>query len=102
MATDRSASNRAAALQLHALRDPRVTSAPGRAAAWERFLRLVDPDGTLPEAERVKRAERLRQAHMIRMGIASQKARLERKRTAASPNTAAQEVRRGDGDSSSS
>lgn len=43
-----------------------------------RFEREVDPDGTLPEAERVRRAENARQAHMQRLAFKSSKARARR------------------------
>lgn len=47
------------------------------AAKWER---QADPDGTLPEAERNRRAIALRRSHMARMSLASAKARREKKR----------------------
>lgn len=49
-----------------------------RAAAEQRFLDEVDPDRTLPEAERLRRAESARQAHFQRMAFASVKARREK------------------------
>jgi hypothetical protein len=39
----------------------------------------VDPDGVLSDAERDKRAEHARKAHMSRMALASSKARARRK-----------------------
>lgn len=42
---------------------------------FQRFLREVDPEGLLPEAERVRRAETARRAHMQRLAFASSKAR---------------------------
>lgn len=50
-----------------------------RAAANERFERLVDPDGVLTPAERVKRAEAARRAHFQRMALRSAQARRQRK-----------------------
>jgi hypothetical protein len=48
---------------------------PGRRAAFAKFEKLVDPDGVLPETERIKRAESLRKAHLQRMAFTSAKAR---------------------------
>jgi hypothetical protein len=39
----------------------------------------VDPDNNLTEAERAKRAEHARKAHMLKMALASSKARARRK-----------------------
>jgi hypothetical protein len=36
--------------------DPAARTAPARAAMLDRFDREVDPDGTLPAAERARRA----------------------------------------------
>ena len=49
----------------------------GREAAWQRFLDLADPDRSLPEHERIRRAQLLRRAHMARLALRS-----SRKRTA--------------------
>ena len=43
-----------------------------------RFEREVDPDGTLPEEERTRRAESLYKAHMQRLALKSSKARSAR------------------------
>ena len=51
------------------------------------FLAKADPDGTLPDRERLRRAYHLHMAHMYRMQLASLKAR----RLAAEANRA-QEV----------
>lgn len=53
-----------------------------RAGLDAKFLRDVDPDGVLPEAERVRRAECAKRAHFQRMALASAKARRARKATA--------------------
>ncbi len=45
---------------------------PGRLAYWERE---VDPEGLFPEAERLRRADSARRAHMSRLALASSKAR---------------------------
>jgi hypothetical protein len=50
-------------------------TAPARKAAEDRFLRQVDPDGTLPPAERAKRAEQARLAYFKALAFKSAKAR---------------------------
>lgn len=50
-------------------------TAAARRAAMDRFARLVDPEGVLPEAERAERAESARRAHYARMAAASAAAR---------------------------
>jgi hypothetical protein len=50
-------------------------TASARAGFYRRFENQVDPDGVLNPAERAKRAENARQAHMLRMALASAKAR---------------------------
>jgi hypothetical protein len=49
-----------------------------RAAFEQRFLDEVDPDRTLPEAERVRRAEQARKAYFTRLAYLSAKARTTR------------------------
>jgi hypothetical protein len=49
---------------------------PGlQAANVTRFEKLVDPDGKLDPDERARRVKHARQAHMVRMALASAKAR---------------------------
>lgn len=55
--------------------DRTARTQPGRDAFLERFEREVDPDGLLDPAERTKRAESARKAHMKRLAFASAKAR---------------------------
>ncbi|HVM55302.1 MAG TPA: hypothetical protein VM262_19105 [Acidimicrobiales bacterium] len=50
-----------------------------RDAAFARFEREVDPDGVLDPAERTRRAEHARQAHMLRMTARSLEARARRR-----------------------
>lgn len=73
-------------LRLAALRDPRVTSAPGRLVARTRLeaklLAEVDPNGLLPDAEREKRLARARKAHFINL---SRKAAIARQKKGARP-----------------
>jgi hypothetical protein len=55
--------------------DPAANAARGQAGLINRFRREVDPDGTLPEAERERRAQSAYRAHMSRLALASSKAR---------------------------
>jgi hypothetical protein len=50
-----------------------------RAGLQNRFERQVDPEGTLDSAERHRRAESARKAHMLKMQLASLKARRQRR-----------------------
>ena len=59
--------------------DPTEQGIRMRAGLQERFLREVDPDNQLPEAERLRRAAKARQAFYQRLAMASVKARLARK-----------------------
>lgn len=58
--------------------DPAARTAPARQAACERFEHEVDPGGTLPEAERKRRAEHARKAYFARLALLSVKARRKR------------------------
>jgi hypothetical protein len=44
----------------------------------DKFERLVDPDGTLPAAERTRRAKHARTAHFKRLALKSAQARRRR------------------------
>jgi len=55
--------------------DPAARTAKARAAALDRFERQVDPDGTLPPAERLRRAEHARRAYMASLALKSAQAR---------------------------
>jgi hypothetical protein len=46
-------------------------TAPGRRAMFEHFLRQVDPDGLLSEAERIKLAENARKAQLAKARLKS-------------------------------
>jgi|tagenome__1003787_1003787.scaffolds.fasta_scaffold14338321_1 hypothetical protein len=50
-----------------------------RAGLQRSFEKQVDPEGTLAPEERAKRAESARKAHMLKMQMASLKARRLRK-----------------------
>src|SRR5215212_6720707 len=72
---ERSLRARLAAYALHAQRDPRETTANGRAAFLARFDREVDPEGRLEPDERRRRAEQARRAYFVRLSLAAIKAR---------------------------
>lgn len=78
--SDRALRGRIGAYRLHANHDSRETSRPGREAFLASFERAVDPDGTLPPAERARRAAHARSAHFAKLAYLS--ARAWRKRAA--------------------
>lgn len=55
--------------------DRAARTAPARAALMAKFEREVDPDGTLPPAERARRAEHKRKAYFQRLALKSARAR---------------------------
>jgi hypothetical protein len=55
--------------------DPAANTAAARAAFLERFEREVDPQGTLPPHERVRRAEHARKAYFQRLALRSARSR---------------------------
>jgi hypothetical protein len=59
--------------------DRAARTARARAAALERFEKVVDPDGQLQPAERRRRAEHARRAHMASLALKSSQARRARK-----------------------
>ena len=63
--------------------DRAARTAPGRAAMLRKFEQQVDPDGVLTPAERTKRAENARKAHMQRLAFQAAKARRLRKQDGA-------------------
>jgi hypothetical protein len=58
--------------------NPSARTQPGRDAANARFEREVDPDGVLPEAERLRRTEHARRSHMLKMSLKASRARRNR------------------------
>jgi hypothetical protein len=64
---------------MHAQRDSRETSAPGRAAFLARFEREVDPDSTLDPEERQRRAAHARSAYFTRLSLRAVQARKARR-----------------------
>ena len=76
----RSLRARLAAHAMHAKHDTDQVSRPGREAFLARFERQVDPDGVMPDAERRRRAEHAKRAHMTRLALRSAQARRTRGR----------------------
>ena len=81
---DRSLIGRIGAYRLHASHDSREITAPARRAFLARFEDEVDPNGTLPPAERARRAEMAKRAYFT--GLALKSAQARRKRGAARRN----------------
>jgi hypothetical protein len=77
--SERAMRARLAAFALHAQRDPRETTRAGRAAFAARFEMEVDPDGSLTEPERRRRAEAARRAYFTRLALRSARARRRRR-----------------------
>jgi hypothetical protein len=69
------------AYSLHAKYDSRELTRNARAAFLARFDELVDPEGVLGPEERARRAEAAMKAHMLRLSLASAKARSKRAET---------------------
>lgn len=69
---------RMAAYKLHASCDSREHTAPARRKFLERFLTEVDPDRTLPDAERRRRAECAKKAYFLELSRKSARARRNR------------------------
>ena len=76
--TDRSLVARIAANTRWSREDSAEQGRKMRAGLDARFLREVDPDGTLPDDERRRRADCARKAFFQRLALASAKARRER------------------------
>ena len=70
---------RIAGYALAAQRDPLEYTAAGRASFMARFEREVDPEGTLPSAERRRRAKAAKKAYFTRLAYKSATARARRK-----------------------
>lgn len=66
---------RIGAYRLHATHDSREITAPARARFLERFDREVDPDGSLPDNERRRRAALARRAYFAKLAYRSVEAR---------------------------
>jgi len=70
---------RLGAYAMHAKHDVQRTSAAGREAFLAKFEHQVDPDGSLPEDERTRRAIAARRAYFARLALASSRARRARR-----------------------
>jgi hypothetical protein len=66
---------RIGAFAQHSKHPIEATTRAGLDAANSRFERLVDPDGTLSEAERTRRAAAARRAHMLQLSFRARKGR---------------------------
>ena len=55
----------------HSRNDLRAMTSAARGAFLSSFERQADPDGILPVAERLRRAEHLKRAHFLRMALKS-------------------------------
>lgn len=78
---ERSLRATAAAHAMHAEHDRRATTAKARSTFMQRFEDQVDPDRTLPEDERLRRAESARKAHFASLAYKRERAK-SRKRSA--------------------
>ena len=80
---------RIGALSLHA--QGKTNTSPARARFLSRFETEVDPDGTLPAAERSKRAEHARKLYFTRLALKSAATRRDKKEAALKKGTVTQE-----------
>ncbi len=74
-ATERHLAARIGGFALHSQQDSREIAARARRGWREGFERQVDPDGVLPEEERLRRAECARKSYMMQLALKSAKAR---------------------------
>jgi hypothetical protein len=75
---ERSLRAKLTAHRLHAVRDPKTTTAKGRAAFLAR-IEKVDPEGILSKKERHRRAEHARKAHFAKLALQSARADREQR-----------------------
>jgi hypothetical protein len=61
--------------------DPAARTAPARAAAMQKFLDAVDPEGVLPVEQRQRMAEAARKAYFTRLAFQSSRARSAKAQT---------------------
>jgi hypothetical protein len=54
--------------------DRLAATATGRRAAFEQLIKLADPDGTLPEPQRLTLAKNLERAHLQRISLRASRA----------------------------
>lgn len=79
--SQRSQRARKAAHRLHSQYDSREVTKPARAKFNERFVNEVDPERTLPEAERLRRADHAKRAYFIGLALKSAASRSKRRRS---------------------
>jgi hypothetical protein len=60
--------------------DPSAHGRNGQVGLLRRFEREIDPDGVMDPAERARRADQARRAHMLRLALRSSRVRQARKR----------------------
>jgi hypothetical protein len=77
--SERSQRARLAAHVLHSKYDSKKLTRPARERFAQRFLDEVDPDRTLPEVERLRRAGHARKAYFTQLALKSTQARRRRK-----------------------
>lgn len=75
---ERSMRARMAAHVSHSRHDPKERTRAARDKFDERFINEVDPERTLPEAERNRRAASARKAYFTRLALKSAQARRQR------------------------
>lgn len=78
MNAEMSRRGRLGALTTHSLHDSAAITAPARRAFLSKFEEQVDPNGELDPAERTRRAEFARRAHMLRLAAKSAESRRRR------------------------
>jgi hypothetical protein len=78
--SERAQRGRIGAYVMHAHHDARSTTAAARQAFGQRFLDLVDPERSLPEPERLRRAEAARKAYFVQLAYRSALARRRARR----------------------
>jgi hypothetical protein len=79
--TTRSLAARVGAYSLHAKYDSREITKAAREAFLQKWIDQVDPDRSLPEDDRLRRAESALKAHMAKLALRSAKVRSARKAT---------------------
>ena len=79
MTSQQAQAGRIGAAILHSRYDSHEITSRAREVYLASFLTAVDPDNTLPEPERIRRALSLRKAHFLRLAMLSAKARRARK-----------------------
>lgn len=79
--------------------DRSARTANARAALMAKFETEIDPTGSLPPAERARRAEHLRKAHFARLALMSARSRRRSKALGAEADSAAAELANLGGDS---